>query len=164
MSLLEKWWTTTRCHLQQMYRTKKEVLRAWYGRLCRRLQDWQDRTEIFLRRTRYEAVEPKETFIVTVGTVEGPSDRRRAVTFRGQQLAQYVWAEGSARITETLYWIGYDREGHKRYLVHVRTLHRTKGLRTVLALQEMDESGLRGSSRYAVLWRLRPLGLEEALA
>lgn len=119
-------------------------------------QNLRTTLRIFSGRARYKVAE-KETFVVTVGVVEGTSDKRRAVVFEGQQLAQRVHAEGLARITETLYCIGYEQ-----YLIHTRTLHRTKGLRTELDLREVGEADLvRG--RYAPLGRLRPLNLGEAL-
>lgn len=119
-------------------------IKNWFNR-CK------DKIVTFAGRARYKVAAPKETIVVTVGIVEGTSDKRRAVIFQGQQLAQLVRAEGIKRITETLYLVGY-----KQYLVHTRTLHRTKGLRTELALQAIEGSG--------ALERLRlPLTVQEAL-
>jgi len=112
---------------------------------------WED-TKVFLGRTHYNVIEPKDDIIVTVGVVEGPEDRRKVIGFQGQQVAQRVFAEGDKRITETLYWIGYGPTGYKRFLIHTRTLHRTKGLRTELGLREVREADL----AFAPLGRLRP--------
>lgn len=97
---------------------------------------------------------------VALGSVSVPiGDGQRAVEFQGIELSQRFYAEGLKRITETLY-----DTGRGRYLVHVRTLHRGKGLRTEFNLCEIDESDLREGGRYSALWQLtQPIGLEGAL-
>lgn len=142
--------------VHRTYRSKKYALLA---AIRTRYDDLLAATGIFLRRARYEVFEEKDTVVVTVGVVEGISDKRRAVTFEGQQVAQLVRAEGVKRITETLYWVGYGASGSKRYLIHTRTLYRTKGLRTELDLHEVREADL----TFSPLGWLRPLGWQEAL-
>lgn len=145
--------------IRRVYHFKKNALLT---NVQTRYDNLRTAIEIFLQRTRYEIAEDRDTIVVTVGVVESASDKRRAIVFEGKQVAQLVRAEGIKRITETLYWIGYGASGYKRYLIHTRTLHRTKGLRTILDLREVREADL-ALGNHAPLGRLRPLSLREAL-
>lgn len=128
------------------------VIKRWLSK-CR------DKIIELAGRARYKVAAPKETITVTLGMVESTSNERYPVELRGQYLAEHFHAKGNKRITETLYHVGY-----KRYLVHTRTLYRTKGLRTEFDLREIDEADLQEGHRYATLGRLRlPVTVGEAL-
>ena len=110
---------------------------------------------------------PKETIPISMPKVSIPlnsisipiGDGQRVVEFQGIELSQRFYAEDLKRITETLYGISSGQ-----YLVHVKTLHRGKGLLTEYALHEIDEGDLGENGQYAALgWSRLPMTMEEAL-
>ena len=98
----------------------------------------------------YMLIEPKEYNQIPLGTVQGVWDNRRLIEFDGQELAQRNYASGNKRITETLYQIGF-----KRYLVHVRTLTKTRGLPTRFELHHITDGELQFGGEFELLGRLR---------
>jgi hypothetical protein len=128
--------------------------------ICNKLAEF----EVHLHGRLAEPEEPAPIFVpeapVPLGSISVPiGDGQRTVEFQGAELSQRFYAEGLKRITETLY--GTNRG---RYLVHIRTLYRGKGLRTEFNLREIDEDDLKEGGKYAVLWQLhQPVSLEEAL-
>ena len=134
------------------------------------IKDWTKQKWDALRRRRCEAricarIDELEAricgglveFIKPISVPVG--DEGRTVRFQGVELPQRFYAEGLKRITETLY-----RTGGGQYLVHVRTLHRGKGLRTEYALYAVSGHDLEEGGKYAALGRLNlPLTMEEAL-
>lgn len=165
--------TAANDYIKQKWNALMERLRRSRSeaRICARLDKLEERVcdrlaelEAYIDGRLAQPEEPAPVFVpeeaIPLGPISVPiGDGSRIVEFQGTELSQRFYAEGLDRITETLYGTG-----HGRYLVHARTLHRGKGLRTEFDLREIDEGDLREGGKYATLWRLhQPISLEEAL-